>query len=205
VALPHTMFEQVTDNPTRRRVLWMAPVGLGVLALIWFRKSFFGGVALPDAQSGEEISIVQFSDDGKNLGLQKSRKVIRTDADWFSRLEPQQYYVTRKHSTDMPYTGTYYRLKDAGLYRCICCANALFDSETKYDSGTGWPSFWAPIAKENLVRVDEPGASLANGIEVLCRKCDAHLGHIFGDGPEPTNLRYCMNESSLKFVARRQA
>jgi peptide-methionine (R)-S-oxide reductase len=196
------MFDQFQESPTRRRALWLVPLGLGTAAAAWFKFSVLKPEELPSGAAQEDLTLVEFDDSGSNLGLVHVTKVVRTDTDWFTRLTPQQYYVTRKHSTDTPYTGSYYLQKTAGIYRCICCSTALFSSEAKYDSGTGWPSFWAPIAKENLRRVEEPGATLDTGIEVLCRRCEAHLGHIFGDGPEPTGLRYCINESSLRFVAK---
>jgi peptide-methionine (R)-S-oxide reductase len=194
------MFDQAKDDPTRRRVLWVTPVLLSAAGFVWFRRNVSAPASIPGSETGEQVSIVRFSDKGQNLGLMSVKKVVRDDADWFGRLTPQQYYVTRKHSTDTPFTGTYYQLHQKGLFRCICCGNALFHSNDKYDSGTGWPSFTAPIAKENVRTVDGPGASLEAGIEVLCKECDAHLGHIFNDGPPPTLLRYCINESSLRFV-----
>jgi peptide-methionine (R)-S-oxide reductase len=194
------MFDQAKDDPTRRRVLWVTPLMLGAAGFVWFRRNVFTPETLPGSETGEQVSIVKFSDQGQNLGPMSVKKIVRSDADWFARLTPQQYYVTRKHSTDTPFTGTYYRLHQQGMFRCICCENALFRSDDKYDSGTGWPAFSAPIAKENVRSVDAPGASLDAGIEVLCRECDAHLGHIFNDGPPPTLLRYCINESSLRFV-----
>jgi peptide-methionine (R)-S-oxide reductase len=192
------MFDQPKDDPTRRRVLWITPLALGGLALVWFRRHVLAPESIPGSQTG--VSLVKFSDQGENLGLATVPKIVRSDSDWFGRLTPQQYYVTRKGSTDMPYTGTYYLLHQAGLFRCVCCDNALFASDAKYDSGTGWPAFTGPIAKENVRSVEEPGASLDSGIEVLCRQCDAHLGHIFNDGPPPGLVRYCINESSLRFV-----
>ena len=116
------------------------------------------------------------------------------------QLSAEQYYVTRRRQTDTPFTGTYYRLERHGLFRCICCTTALFRSQEKYDSGTGWPSFWAPIAKENVRVRAEGNLTLSSGLEVVCRRCDAHLGHVFDDGPAPANLRYCINESALRFV-----
>jgi len=145
--------------------------------------------------------LMQFTDAGEKIGLARVPKTIRSDGEWRSRLSAEQYYVTRRKNTDTPYSGTYYLLHAPGLFRCICCENALFSSAAKYDSGTGWPSFWEPVAIENIRASDEPGASLAVGIEVMCKRCDAHLGHVFDDGPAPTHLRYCINESSLRFVA----
>jgi peptide-methionine (R)-S-oxide reductase len=154
---------------------------------------------LPSGDSGAEFTLIQFDDKGARLGPVAAHKIVKTDEEWSKLLTPQQFYVTRRQQTDPPFSGTYFRMHQAGLFRCICCANAVFTSEAKYDSGTGWPSFWAPAALEN-VRT-EGGGSLFIGIEVLCRGCDAHLGHIFDDGPAPTHLRYCINESSLRFVA----
>jgi len=112
------------------------------------------------------------------------------------------YAVTRQRQTDPAFSGTLYRTHQPGLFRYVCCGEALFISDAKYNSGTGWPSFWAPIAAENLRTRKEPGISLASGVEVICARCRAHLGHIFNDGASPTHLRYCINESSLRFVAK---
>ena len=179
---------------------------LGAAGFYWWRKNIGIPSQLPSSDSREKVAIIEFSDSGTKLGMTEVRKLVRTDADWWGRLTPQQFYVTRNHTTDTPFTGTYHRMHDPGLFRCIGCDTAVFSSEAKYDSGSGWPSFWEPVANENVRTVDTPGLSredaLKSGIEVLCRRCDAHLGHIFGDGPPPSSLRYCINESSLRFVAR---
>jgi peptide-methionine (R)-S-oxide reductase len=128
-------------------------------------------------------------------------KVTKTDAEWRAQLSDIEYRVTRKHGTERAFTGPYWDSKEQGTYCCRCCGLPLFDSATKYDSGTGWPSFFAPVARENVA--EKPDNTLfMRRTEVLCARCDAHLGHVFPDGPRPTGLRYCMNGNALKLESK---
>jgi len=128
-----------------------------------------------------------------------TKKVIKTEEEWRQHLTPEQYQVTRRKGTEPPFTGQYCDTKAKGIYQCVCCGGELFSSDTKFDSGTGWPSFWAPIAKDNIKTEKDISLSMRR-VEVLCSSCDAHLGHVFEDGPKPTGLRYCINSASLKLL-----
>lgn len=148
-----------------------------------------------------QVSIMRFDDAGRPLGRTLMDKVNK-DAEWRRRLSPLAYDVTRRQGTERAFSQPGYDRHDDGLYRCICCDNALFDSRTKFDSGTGWPSFWQPIAPENVRNLVDRQFGMTR-TEVRCALCDAHLGHVFDDGPQPTGLRYCMNTVALHFVPRK--
>jgi len=128
-------------------------------------------------------------------------RVVKTDEEWEEILTPKQFDVARKKGTELAFTGKYHDCHEDGIYQCVCCGTDLFDSQTKFDSGTGWPSFWAPVADENITTKTDRSLLMVR-TEVLCARCHAHLGHVFDDGPAPTGLRYCMNSASLNLVKR---
>lgn len=147
----------------------------------------------------DTVTIMKFSDDGKAQGLVTVEKINQSPA-WKKELSSLAYEVTREGGTEYPFSQPGYDRHDQGLYRCVCCNNALFDSKTKYNSGTGWPSFWQSIAAQNVREHSDSSFGMSR-TEVKCSLCDAHLGHVFHDGPKPTGLRYCMNTVALKFVS----
>jgi peptide-methionine (R)-S-oxide reductase len=148
----------------------------------------------------QQVVIVEFTDEGERIRKAGVPKVIKTDAEWQRQLSRNAFRITRHESTEAAFSGKLWHEHEKGLYRCVCCGNALFSSDTKFDSGTGWPSFWAPIAPENIQTKEDTSFGMVR-TAVSCTECDAHLGHIFDDGPPPTNLRYCINSESLRFVA----
>ena len=184
---------------SRRRIFLASSASALAAVVLWsWRKPWFLDAK---ASTGvvEKVTIVEFSDSGQRLKTVQVPKIVKTDDEWRKQLSPGVYSITRKADTEYAFSGEYWNNTDNGLYRCVCCGNALFSSETKFESGTGWPSFWAPIAKENVRELRD--ASLGEvRTAVSCTLCDAHLGHVFDDGPDPTGLRLCMNSASLKFI-----
>jgi len=183
----------------RRGFIGASAAALAGLAVWHYRRSEpTAGEAAPSGQP-KMVKIVDFTDAGAREGIVVVPKIVKSEDEWRKQLSPLAFDVTRQAGTERAFTGEYWNLHEKGLFRCICCDTALFSSETKFESGTGWPSFWAPIAKENIQELQDVGLGMVR-TAVSCRRCDAHLGHVFDDGPRPTGLRYCMNSVAMRFV-----
>ena len=188
---------QLSNGKISRRTFVLA--GSGVAAAIVLRLRHGTDIVVAKAKTPKEVKIVEFSSSGQRGDTITVPMTIKTDQEWKQQLSAAAYEVTRHEGTEKAYSGEYWNLHEKGLYHCICCDTTLFNSDTKFESGTGWPSFWQPIAKENI----HESMDLSMGMgrtAVTCRRCDAHLGHVFEDGPKPTGLRYCMNSVALRFA-----
>jgi peptide-methionine (R)-S-oxide reductase len=195
--------EMENENPRRslgrRTFLLASGAAVAGLALWRYERPQAAHAEPAPAAMPKQVNIVEFTDGGERKGTISVPTIQKSDAEWRKQLSADSFEVARHAGTERPFTGELLNVHDKGVFRCICCDTALFSSTTKFDSGTGWPSFWAPIAKENIVEAGDNSLDMER-TAVSCRRCDAHLGHVFDDGPRPTGLRYCMNSVSMRFA-----
>jgi peptide-methionine (R)-S-oxide reductase len=175
--------------------------GAATVGFVWlyFQRRAPVHAEIASADQPKKVTIIEFTDAGQRKSTVTVERVVKTEDEWRKQLTPDSFEVTRHAGTERAYTNENPNAYAKGVFRCICCDTALFDSSTKFESGTGWPSFWAPIAKENVLETADNSLGMVR-TAVSCRLCDAHLGHVFDDGPRPTGLRYCMNSVAMRFA-----
>ena len=193
------MQEAGNDDAVMGRRSFLAQAGVAMCAMACRAVEKRVPIAAAALGGDPTVTIVEFSDDGKRLRTVSVPRVVKSEEEWKKQLSPASFEVTRHAATEPAFSGALLEEHGKGVFRCICCDTALYDSRTKFESGTGWPSFWAPIAPENIVESTDDSLGMVR-TEVSCRRCDAHLGHVFDDGPKPTGLRYCMNSVALRLA-----
>jgi peptide-methionine (R)-S-oxide reductase len=189
-----------TPSPIGRRS-FLAGSAVAIAGLAWFymkkHQPVYARVAA--AELPKTVTIIEFTDAGQKKSSVTIARIVKTEEEWKKQLPPASFEVARHAGTEPPYTNENPNAHAKGVFRCICCDTALFNADTKFESGTGWPSFWQPIAKENVLETTDESFGMTR-TAVSCRLCDAHLGHVFDDGPRPTGLRYCMNAVAMRFA-----